>query len=101
MSAEQKLSESADDYLEKLAEFTQIQQEKVSLLLADTQKNIAELAPSNQAKQIDSQVEALMDSVSKELGSAMVDLNKQMNLINQSTSYSWLQTATKKGKSHG
>lgn len=83
MNIEQKLTESADDYFKKLAEFTEKQQEKVSTLIADNQKAIKESKPFAQAAEIDSQTEELMQRVSNELDAAMQEVNKRMKLSTQ------------------
>lgn len=83
MNIEQTLTESADDYFKKLAEFTQKQQEKVSTLIADNQKAVTESKPFTQAEEIDSQIEKLMQHVNNELNTAMKEVNKRMKLSPQ------------------
>lgn len=83
MNIEQTLTESADDYFKKLAEFTQKQQEKVSSLIADNQKAVTEAKPFTQAEEIDSQIKKLIQHVNDELDTAMKEVNKYMKLSTQ------------------
>lgn len=83
MNIEQNLMESADNYFKKLAEFTQNQQQKVTELIAESQKVIDDVKPFAHSEKMDLQLESLMQRVNNDLDKAMTEVNQRMKLSTQ------------------
>ena len=78
----QSNTEQSDDYFEKLAQFTQEQQQKVAKVIDDSAKVMEEFKPYTVVKDINTQVESLIKTVDEQLEKAMQNVQEQMKKIN-------------------
>lgn len=83
--SDQGKPQQAEDYFEKLAEFAQQQQDKVTELIEQSIKSMSDFKPFDVAEDVNEQVEKLVQSVNDELEQAMNKVNEQMKKLSQKT----------------
>lgn len=81
--SESNASEQSEDYFEKLAKFTEEQQQKVAKVIDDSAKVMEDFKPYAVADDVNVQVDALIKSVDEQLEKAMKNVQDQMKKINQ------------------
>lgn len=81
--SESNASDQSDDYFEKLAKFTEEQQQKVAKVIEDSAKVMEEFKPHTVVDDVNVQVESLIKTVDEQLEKAMQNVQDQMKKINQ------------------
>ena len=78
------VSAQSRDQLAYIEKFTQDKQLEVASIFEQNQQQLNNLEPFQKASEIENQVSEMMDSVSKELASAMKAINQQISDYNPS-----------------
>jgi len=81
MSKTQTDSYCHEEQMKKIISFTHKQHDKASQLIQEAKEQMANLTPSEQGSEVKEQADALLKRVNNELDLAMVEVNRQMELL--------------------